>query len=153
MRTTTTARLAAALAASALALAACGGDDTASDDPATSPDDAVSAPADPGTGTDGGAAGGTRPADQEFAPEERASMLFGTTEPEAENLALEFGWTIRTGRVDDEQYMLTEDYQLDRMTLEYDTPEDGGEPVVTSVTIELDGGPQTFTSPEAGSAG
>ncbi len=150
MRTHTTirqARLVALLAAGALALSACGDDAGATDEQLPPAQDQGVAVGEPnGSDAPGGdAAGGTRPADQEFLPGERAEMLFGLTEQEAQNVALEFGWTIRTGRVDGEQYMLTEDYQIDRITIELDT-EGEGEPVVTVVTIELDGGPETFTA-------
>lgn len=144
MRTSlTTSRIVAALAAGALALSACGGDDDS-----LAPGDPTTTASDPGLPAgDDQAAGGTRPADQEFEPQQRADMLFGLTEAEAQNIALEFGWTIRTGRVDDEQYMLTEDYAIDRITVEYDTPEDGGDAVATVVTIELEGGPETYRAP------
>ncbi len=142
-------RLAGTLVAGALALVACGGDDVAGDTPVTSDDQGIAVGEPNGPGADdpnAGGAGDTMPAGHQFSPEERADMLFGQTEEEANNLALEFGWSIRTGRVDDEQYMVTEDYVIDRMTLEYDTPEDGGEPVVTVVVIELEDGPRTFTA-------
>lgn len=129
-------RLAVGLVVGAIALTACGdGDDAVTSPPANE------LPTDP----QDGAAGGTRPADQEFTTQERVDLLLGTTQEEAENVALEFGWTVRVGRIDDEQFALTEDYQLDRMTLELDS-DASGTPVVTSVTVELDGGPQTFTA-------
>ena len=51
---------------------------------------------------------------------------------------------IRIARVDDEQMMLTEDYRIGRITVELDT-NDEGTPVVTSSTVELPDGPETFT--------
>lgn len=124
-----------AVAALALALASC---DSGSDSVISPPSDPISDPAtDPITDT--------RPSGQEFSTQERVDMLLGSTQEQAENLAIEFGWTVRVGRVDDEQFMLTEDYQLGRMTIELDS-DDTGTPVVTSVTVELDGGPQTFTA-------
>lgn len=140
--TTLPLRLAAGLAAGAIALTACGGDSP--DDAVTSNDQGI-AVGEP-NGEDPNGASGTMLAGTEFTPQERADMVLGQTEEQAMNLALEFGWTIRTGRVDDDQRMLTEDYNFDRMTIELDTPDGGGEPLVTSVTIELEGGPQTFAA-------
>ena len=51
---------------------------------------------------------------------------------------------IRIGRIDDEQMMLTEDYRIGRITVELDSNEEGI-PVVTSTTVELPDGPETFT--------
>ena len=52
--------------------------------------------------------------------------------------------TVRIARIDDEQMMLTEDYRIGRITVELDTNADGT-PVVTSSTVELPDGPETFT--------
>ena len=51
---------------------------------------------------------------------------------------------IRVGRIDDAQVALTEDYRVGRITVELDTPDSGGEPIVTSSTVELPDGPETF---------
>ena len=51
---------------------------------------------------------------------------------------------VRVSRRGEETFMLTEDYMLGRMTVELDE-QDGGY-VVTSVTVELPDGPETFTS-------
>lgn len=140
-------RLVAALGAGVVLLTACGQDgDVADQDLPTTVDDgqgiAVGEP-NPNAPGDGGAAGGTRPADQEFLPAERARMLLGSDQEQVDNLAIEFGWTVRTGRIDDESFALTEDYVIDRITVEYDTNDDGVA-VVTKVTIELEGGPEVF---------
>ena len=52
--------------------------------------------------------------------------------------------TIRVGRIDDEQMALTEDYRIGRITVELDTVEKGKPPIVTSATVELPAGPETF---------
>lgn len=52
---------------------------------------------------------------------------------------------IRIGRIDEEQFMLTEDYQVGRITVELDTLKGDDKPVVTSATVELPDGPETFT--------
>jgi hypothetical protein len=53
----------------------------------------------------------------------------------------------RVGRVGDEQYALTEDYVIGRMTAAFD--DDGsGTMVITSVTVELEGGPEVVDSVE-----
>jgi hypothetical protein len=49
---------------------------------------------------------------------------------------------VRIGRKGDEQFMLTEDYVLGRSTVELDDDGDGYR--VTSVTVELPDGPETF---------
>ena len=51
---------------------------------------------------------------------------------------------IRIGRIDDEQFMLTEDYRVGRITVELDDVKDNGKPIVTSATVELPDGPETF---------
>lgn len=138
-------------------LVACGDDDieTATDggDVATEPDDAP-------LGAGGGAAGTclegttdcqdtpmdgdepvTGPDDtgDEFpsdAARAEAQALLGT--PEAE-----LGPDVRVGRRGEESRMLTEDYVLGRITVELD--DDGsGTYVVTSATVELPDGPETF---------
>lgn len=54
----------------------------------------------------------------------------------------ELNETIRIARVDDEQFALTEDYRIGRITVELDTVQ--GKPTVTSATVELPDGPETF---------
>lgn len=56
----------------------------------------------------------------------------------------ELGEGVRIGRIDSEQFMLTEDYRVGRITVELDTVKVGGKPVVTSATVELPDGPKTF---------
>lgn len=51
---------------------------------------------------------------------------------------------VRIGRVDDEHMALTEDYQIGRITVELDDLDGDGTPVVTSATVELPDGPETF---------
>ncbi|HEX2214587.1 MAG TPA: hypothetical protein VHH12_14280 [Mycobacterium sp.] len=51
---------------------------------------------------------------------------------------------IRVARINDEHRSLTEDYQLGRITVELDDAGGDG-PVVTSATVELPDGPETFT--------
>ena len=50
---------------------------------------------------------------------------------------------VRIARIGDESFMLTEDYVIGRKTVELDDTDGSGLRVV-SVTVELDGGPQTF---------
>ena len=52
---------------------------------------------------------------------------------------------IRVARIDDEQFALTDDYQVGRITVELDDVEGDGSPIVTSATVELPDGPETFT--------
>ena len=52
---------------------------------------------------------------------------------------------VRIGRRGDEQMALTEDYQVGRMTVELDQDVDSIYRV-TSVTVELNGGPKTITA-------
>ena len=51
---------------------------------------------------------------------------------------------IRIARIDDEQFALTDDYQVGRITVELDDVKGNGKPIVTSSTIELPDGPETF---------
>ena len=64
-----------------------------------------------------------------------AQELLGT--PEAE-----LSEEIRVARRGEEQFALTEDYVIGRMTVELDPGDDGY--VVTAVTVELPEGPETF---------
>jgi hypothetical protein len=135
-------RMITAATALALALTACSASsDQALDEATTNP--GIDVGESNGEGGDGGDASGTRPADQAFSTEQRVDMLLGSTQQQVENVTIEFGWNVRVGRIDDESFALTEDYVIDRMTLELDTDADG-KTVVTRVIVELDGGPQTF---------
>ena len=51
---------------------------------------------------------------------------------------------IRIARIDDEQFALTEDYVVGRITVELDDVNGDGTPIVTSSTVELPDGPKTF---------
>jgi hypothetical protein len=115
----------AALALVALLLAAgasCGDDDDV--ETSTGADDV---PADPD------------PGDQAFASDEareEARSLLG--QPESA-----LGEEVRVSRRGEEDFFLTEDYVLGRLTVELD--DDGsGTFVVTSVRVELPDGPETF---------
>ena len=126
-----------ALLLAAAALGACGDDDdvrTGTDDVSTDPDDRVSSPA------DGGSVDPPSQGDETFPSEaarERARDQLGRPESD-------LGPDVRVGRRGDEQMALTEDYVLGRITVELD--DDGsGTVVVTQATVELPGGPETFT--------
>lgn len=133
MTTRSPRRPAALLAALVLALGAiagaCGDDDdvpTATDGP-EQPDD------------DGGTVDAPGMGDEDFPAEaarERARATLGVAEDELEP-------DVRVGRRGDEQFMLTEDYVLGRITVELD--DDGaGTFVVTQARVELPDGPETF---------
>lgn len=51
---------------------------------------------------------------------------------------------IRIARIDNEQMAVTDDYRVGRITVELDTVEQGAQPIVTSATVELPDGPETF---------
>lgn len=51
---------------------------------------------------------------------------------------------VRIGRIGDEHMALTDDYQVGRITVELDDLRGDGMPVVTSATVELPDGPETF---------
>ena len=51
---------------------------------------------------------------------------------------------VRIGRIGDEHLALTEDYRIGRITVELDDLDGDGIPVVTSATVELPDGPETF---------
>ena len=51
---------------------------------------------------------------------------------------------VRVGRIDDEHMALTDDYQIGRITVELDDRDGDGTAVVTSATVELPDGPETF---------
>lgn len=54
----------------------------------------------------------------------------------------ELNETVRVGRIGDEHMALTDDYVIGRITVELDDVD--GEVVVTSATVELPDGPETF---------
>ena len=51
---------------------------------------------------------------------------------------------VRVGRIDAEHMALTEDYRIGRITVELDDRDGDGTAVVTSATVELPDGPETF---------
>ena len=51
---------------------------------------------------------------------------------------------IRVGRINEEHMALTDDYQIGRITVELDDRDGDGTAVVTSATVELPDGPETF---------
>lgn len=51
---------------------------------------------------------------------------------------------IRIARIDDDDFAVTDDYQVGRITVELDDVDGDGNPVVTSATVELPDGPETF---------
>lgn len=48
---------------------------------------------------------------------QRAELLLGYTEADAERCASELGWTYRVGQRDGESFALTEDFSLQRVTV------------------------------------
>lgn len=84
---------------------------------------------------DGGDAAGTRLTDDELRAE--AKSLLGTPEDQLPD-------DVRVGRRGGEQLMLTEDYVIGRFTVELDDRD--GTWVVTVVTVEMEGGPETFSA-------
>lgn len=130
---TPTSRLLALAAVPLLALAACGGDDTTepAGAPVTTP--APDAPATPGDAT-------TLPpgAPDIAAARRRAASLLGTAEADLPE-------DVRVGRRGDEQYALTTDLVLGRLTVELDEDADG-QFVVTSVTVETEEGSEVVTA-------
>ena len=57
------------------------------------------------------------PADMTAITQERADMLIGFTESDAESCAAQIGWAFRVGERDGESFPLTEDYSLQRVTV------------------------------------
>ena len=129
--------LIASLAAASFLLGACGDDDptttSAADQPTVTDPDS--------SGAAGGACleGSTEPCNDVGAPADdgggAARSLLGVARED-------LGPDVRIARVDDETFMLTEDYVIDRVTVELDTDADGVARV-TVVTLEADGGPIT----------
>ncbi len=131
----------------AVFLAACG-------DPAgtTAAEQPTSAPADPGAAAGMCIEGATEcvdtpqlnsdepvEIDETAVAQFRKDARYYLGRPQSELTEL-----IRIGRIDDAQRALTEDYQVGRITVELDTPSSGGEPIVTTATVELPDGPETF---------
>lgn len=136
----------AALAAATLLLTGCGSDADAPVEGAA-PGMAMCAPGVTDCVDTVVSDGGDRPAedpDQGDAPmtdadhRARAQQLLGL--PESQLPA-----DVRVGRRGEEHMMLTEDYVIGRRTVELDDQGDGTY-LVTAVVVELEGGPETFSS-------
>ena len=56
-------------------------------------------------------------ADMTAITQERADMLIGFTESDAESCAAQLGWAFRVGERDGESFALTADYSLQRITV------------------------------------
>ena len=127
----------------AVTFVACGGDDdetvnSNADTPAGSPDDVASAcmeGAEDCDDTPDATAGSDDDAVDEHAMIEEARALIGVAEDELDA-------DVRIGRRGDEQFALTEDYVIGRMTAELD-PDDAGIYRVTKIVLELTDGPMT----------
>ncbi len=136
-------RTALVLAAGAMLLAACG--DAATNDSAAPPPaagmchvdtpDCVDTHVDEDGDVDADDAWGDE-FDSEAAREEARAQI-GLAEDELDP-------DIRVGRRGPEQFALTEDYVLGRITVELDE-DDGGTYRVVAATVELPEGPETFT--------
>lgn len=140
MKTFTRAALALLAAAS---LVACGDDDDTvnsnADAPAGSTDDVASAcmeGAEDCDDTPDATAGDDDESIDEHAVIEEAKALVGQPEDELDP-------EVRIARRGDEQFALTEDYVIGRMTAELD-PDDAGVYRVVKVVVELTEGPMTF---------
>lgn len=149
-------RLAALLATAALATTGCGftaveGEETSTETPvdAAAGGDAGACLAgdedcadDPSQGQGAPApTDGTLPDDAYVAV---AKGMLGLSQDEFDGLSWDV--PVRIGRVGDESYALTEDYVIGRQTVEFDDTD--GTMVVTSVTVELPGGPVEVDSLE-----
>lgn len=120
----------------AVALTACGSDTGVGSEPTSgAPDPAAGAclVGDPNCQDTGPDAGGAFPTEM---VRDSAEDLLGMPEDQLPD-------TVRVSRRGEEQLVLTEDYVEGRMTVELD-PDDSGGFVVTSVTVEMPGGPETF---------
>jgi hypothetical protein len=134
MRTNT---LVAALAAVSLLVGACAGADAAApalNDPVSSTPDDGEVVGDPDPDQQGG------PTDEwaGFPTDEAREQARGFLGMGEDDLPEE----VRIGRRGEEIFMLTEDYVLGRSTVELDDDGDGFR--VSSVTVELPDGPETF---------
>jgi hypothetical protein len=112
----------------------------------------------PDTGTSNDAAAGMCPQDQPDCidtPQLSDDEAVGIDETGIEQLRRdarfylglgqdELNEHVRIGRIGDEHMMLTEDYRVGRITVELDDVDGDGVPVVTSATVELPDGPETF---------
>jgi hypothetical protein len=148
-------RLAALLAAAALASTGCGFTTVESEDSSVSSGDVAAGGAagaclagdedcadDPSQGQGAPApTDGTLPDDAYVAV---AKGMLGLSQEEFDELSWDL--PVRVGRVGDESYALTEDYVVGRQTVEFDDAD--GTMVVTSVTVELPGGPVEVDSVE-----
>ena len=144
-----------ALLATAL-LAGCGaaGGGAATPDPTPSPTDAAAA--DPGAAAGMCLEGATDcvdtpqllsdepvPIDETGLQQFRKDARYYLGRPQSELNEL-----IRVARIDDVDMAVTDDYQIGRITVELDTVNEGEEPIVTSATVEMPEGPETFTLKE-----
>ena len=59
----------------------------------------------------------TDPADLTAITQERADMLIGLSESDAESCALSLGWAFRVGERDGQSFALTADYSQQRVTV------------------------------------
>ena len=137
--------LIASLAAASFLLGACGDDDPTTTSAAVGDQTEEPATSSPDAPDSSGAAGGTclegstEPCNDTGAPanndEGAARSLLGVAKED-------LGSDVRIARIDDEQFALTEDYRIGRITVELDTDADGVARV-TVVTIEAEDGPVT----------
>jgi len=104
------------LAATVL-LAACGGNESGSSGENDAAGEAVVCPA-------------ADPADIATGiTQERAELLLGFSEADAQRCADELGWAFRVGRRDGESFALTMDYSTQRVTVEVD------DDIVTAIVV------------------
>lgn len=133
----------AAIFAVAMLATGCGAASTAgeAEEPTADGDMAMCAPGvtdcvDVVVDDQGGDAAGTRPSDDTMR--EVGQSMLGLAEDELAD-------DVRIGRRGGEQMMLTEDYVVGRYTVELD--DDGtGTFRVTTVTVEMEEGPETFSA-------
>lgn len=148
------ARISMLAAALVMVLAACG---AAGGDVAVVGDDGVLPVSDADDGAAGGAAGmcpaGTTDCvdTPELLDDEPVEIDETGIEQFRRDAQAILGWEeseiselIRIGRRGEEQFALTEDYQVGRITAELDDPDGDGTYVVTKTTVELPDGPETF---------
>jgi hypothetical protein len=124
----------AAAALLLVALSACGDDEQPVVSPGADGDDSVSTTVDPGL--DPGLDDGTG---DEFPTESARETARGYLGMYEDDLPPD----VRVARRGDEEFALTEDYRLGRVTVELDDT-DGDGFRVTSLVVELPDGPETF---------